>query len=475
MNRLPVLLCVLLFPILAACQSQSDSASSAALSAPQNLLGVENFVVYKTRAFAVGAPILVSGPTVQRASWSPDGQFMVIEQMKTDTSVGTVQSAILDDTPVRPESSLSVYSLSNGKVSDVFRFDTAPYEDDIQWIPGSDKALVVVTKDSTSEDAPWRTAKLYILDAATASIKEFTPWGAMEGDPEAIDVMASPTQSYAFVSASFHQPDKRPMATVHGDATSKLILMTADELYVPVNVPDGFGRTMPIWSQDGATAYVLATAPSKDSTPKSAWFTVSLTNGSLTKSSKPSSFYMGGEPGGLITVRDIDQNSTNQKVTKAIHTLWLETLDPDSQNRMLLAGDATNGAVNKTLEAASYLSQGSLYIRPITEVPRSRFDQELAIWKRSQIMNKAKQAGLAFLMFASDNDDTFPSIKDKWETMLEPYVKDSSDLDGFVYSYPGGPVTDIRSPWSTQLGYMEGSDGRAVVFIDGHVKWVPKS
>ena len=474
-RHLTAVVCAFCLTASALCQRTSAEVPVPSFTWPQHVVGVENYIVYKDRAFAVSTPILVSGPTVSQATWSPDGLFMILEQARTETNVANTQTAVLDDKPLKPDSYLSVYSLNDGKVSDVMRLDENTTETDIQWIPGSDKALVVLDMISTPDDGtkPTRTAKLYVLDAASGSIKEFSPWAGVQGDAETIFASVSPTQSYAFLSATFREPDQGPNPLVPGAVTSKVALMTADELHVPINPPEGYGSPTPIWSEDGSTAYVVARPIAKTPGSKSGWFKVSLINGSLTKSDRPSSFYLGGERGGLITVRDIQQSSTNQKVTKLINTIWLETLDPDSQNRMMLAGDATGGAVNKTLQAASYISQGSLYIRPIVEVPKRRFDEELAAWNRSKAMDKARQAGLAFLMFAGDNDDTFPSSRDKWEEMLEPYLRDSSELDGFVYSLPGGPVADIANPSGTQLGYVGFNDGRAVVYVDGHVKWVP--
>jgi prepilin-type processing-associated H-X9-DG protein len=52
-------------------------------------------------------------------------------------------------------------------------------------------------------------------------------------------------------------------------------------------------------------------------------------------------------------------------------------------------------------------------------------------------------------------------------------VKNSSILEGFVYTFKGGKLSDVDKPAETVLGYIEGPGGRAVAYLDGHVKWVP--
>ncbi len=475
MNRqLPAAFCMLCIASSALSQPTDAYVPIPKFSWPQHVVGIENYLVYKDRAFAVGAPLLISGPAASKATWSPDGRYMVFQEARGESNVAGVQSATLDDKPLKADAFLNVYSLNDGKASDVLRLDADVQETDIEWIPGSDKALIAVYKVSSADSsAKTQTAKLYILDAASASIKDFAPWDPLQGDPQSVSLYPSPTQSYAFVSGTFKEPDHGPSPLVPGAVTTKLFLMTADELHVPINAPDGYTAQTPVWSEDGTAAYVIARNPSKPAGSRAGWFKVSLINGSLTPTTRPVSFYMGGEKAGLITVREIQLTATNGKVTKSINNLWLETLDPDSQNRTLLAGDATDGAVSKTLQAASYISQGSLYIRPITEIPRTRFDAELAEWDRAKALFKAREAGVAFIMYAMDNDGTLPATRDKWAEILGPYTRNNSILDGFVYSYPGGPMGNIINPAGTQLGYVGYGGGKAVVYADGHVNWVP--
>ena len=481
-RRWPALLIASLLPCYGVSQRTDASVPVAPFQMPAFSVGVENFVIYRDRAFAIGEPILVAGPKVTQASWSPDGQFMLLEQARPETRVSAIQGAVLDDKPAPAESYLCVYSLADGRMSDVMRFGDGYHEADIYWLTGAEKALVVVHQDEEAQEdsrglmVAGRDVKLYVLDATDASIQQFSPWGT--DAPSEINVFPSPGQPYAYIDVTF-PPSEVHMAGQPAqpqNQASKLLLVTADMLHTTVQIPDSGPAGFPIWSDDGMTGYVILRSPPVKGQPTTpSWYKVSLVDGGLTKVDKPASFYSGDAQNGLISVREVKETSTDEKSTHTVNTLWLETLDPDSQNRAMLAGDGSSGAINKTLEAATYISQGSLYLRPITEVPRRRFEEEKAAWTRTQMMLKARQAGLGLIMYAADNDDTFPSIRDKWIDMLGPYLQSNSVLDGFVYSYPGGPIADIHDPAGTQLGYVDSADGRAVVYADGHVQWSPKS
>jgi hypothetical protein len=176
-----------------------------------------------------------------------------------------------------------------------------------------------------------------------------------------------------------------------------------------------------------------------------------------------------------MTVRNVPEATVNGKVSGTINTLWLETVDPDSQNRVLLAGDAQNGQVNRSLDVASYLSQGSLFVRPITQVSKARYEAAATAYRRSEALSRSRQVGIAALMYGGDHDDILPGRDERFHDMLAPYLKDAETMNGFVYTFPGGNVAGLENPSATELGYIQFDDGRAVVYADGHAQWVPNS
>ena len=92
--------------------------------------------------------------------------------------------------------------------------------------------------------------------------------------------------------------------------------------------------------------------------------------------------------------------------------------------------------------------------------------------QRAAAMSSGKQLGLAVLMYTQDYDEVLPTpegIEDK----IEPYLKNRELFSGFVYIFPGGSLADIKNPVETELGYVNGPKGRAIIYVDGHVKWRP--
>jgi prepilin-type processing-associated H-X9-DG protein len=85
-------------------------------------------------------------------------------------------------------------------------------------------------------------------------------------------------------------------------------------------------------------------------------------------------------------------------------------------------------------------------------------------------MAKLSQIGKALMMFASDNDDAFPTQEQLDNRGIDGYLGNPSLLNGFVYN---GRTAMGDSPARTEAGYMLCPGGRAILFQDGHVVFVP--
>ena len=435
---------------------------------------VRDFLVFKDQAFIVGRPILVAGPAVSDPSWSPTGKVLTYVQSQHETNILNVQGAVKDQKPIPPERTFCVYSLDSGKSSQIIALDADGSNDvSVYWLAGGDQAIVEIRK--LDQDAPRPGDKLYLLDADTASLKDFNPW---EGTDEPRDylVYPSPSQPYAFIHANFMHRSYASDGKVKLTPTSQTVYVSSSGQFSSIHLPDGSSANAAFWSEDGTRGYIVFKSQDESGKPKSTWYNFAIATGKLTPVDRPTptDLYQGQQHGGLISVRIVTQPSTDGKSTANLAALWLETADPDSQNRLLLAGDASEGEVNHTSDCASYITQGSLYVRPISEVPKRRYTEALVVFNRSELLHQVRDDGLALIMYAADYDDIFPSSQANLSSILDPYLKDSSLLAGFVYTYPGGPISNITDPSNTQIGYVDGGDGRAIVYADGHAKWVPK-
>ncbi|MCW5941569.1 MAG: hypothetical protein KIS66_05015 [Fimbriimonadaceae bacterium] len=128
--------------------------------------------------------------------------------------------------------------------------------------------------------------------------------------------------------------------------------------------------------------------------------------------------------------------------------------------------------VSPTGRHVAYTHKGIAMVRELVEVPRSVYEQARNAAARVEALSKGKQCALALLMFAADNGDKLPSNKDDWAKAIEPYLKNASLLEGFVYTYGGGFMTEIGSPATQEIGYVNAPGGRAIVYADGHVRFV---
>jgi hypothetical protein len=139
----------------------------------------------------------------------------------------------------------------------------------------------------------------------------------------------------------------------------------------------------------------------------------------------------------------------------------------------ILTTDGTKPNFSPKFDAVAYVSQSNLMVRLLARVPRDAYDQARMAAARSEALNKAKQVGLGFIMYASDMDDVLPGQDADIRTLIGPYLKNDSLFDGFNYTFGGGNVQDVEKPAETEMGFVPGPGGRAVVYIDGHAKWIP--
>jgi hypothetical protein len=150
------------------------------------------------------------------------------------------------------------------------------------------------------------------------------------------------------------------------------------------------------------------------------------------------------------------------KTTPAIDLDRMVGLCPASFKPLL----SPNGA------CVAYVDNGALLLREIKSIDFQLALRIKADELRSKALSEAKQVGLALLICAADLDDVFPT-GENFVNRLAPYIMDREALNGFNYTFAGGPIDQIKDPSKTELGFTMAPGGRAVVYADGHAKWVP--
>jgi prepilin-type processing-associated H-X9-DG protein len=154
-----------------------------------------------------------------------------------------------------------------------------------------------------------------------------------------------------------------------------------------------------------------------------------------------------------------------------IPVLWLQS-NVASKSRAMVAPGATRGSIAPDGSAVSYISQGALWISRIERMRRADFDAAYDRAIQDRAVLSAKQVGLATTMYANDYDEMYPPADD-FENLVYPYIKNRDVLQGFVFLMNGDSLSGIKSPATTIIGYIIAPGGRAVVYADGHVKWIP--
>lgn len=123
--------------------------------------------------------------------------------------------------------------------------------------------------------------------------------------------------------------------------------------------------------------------------------------------------------------------------------------------------------------AVAYVDAGALLVREIKEINPKFAEELLEAAEKAEMLSIAKQVGTALMIYAADMDDVLPS-PDKFND-ISPYLRNNDMMKSFTYTYSGGPMKNVGKPAETELGYVQGATGRAVVYADGHAKWIPNT
>ncbi|MFN3729028.1 MAG: hypothetical protein ACK4XJ_04880 [Fimbriimonadaceae bacterium] len=150
---------------------------------------------------------------------------------------------------------------------------------------------------------------------------------------------------------------------------------------------------------------------------------------------------------------------------------WLQSRGDQRFHSALIASSAFRAELSPTGQAVFYVSAEGAFMRPFVEIPA----EALAAIERTEILSQAKQVGTALHIYAADNGDKFPPDGSDL-SVLDPYLRNRAVREGFVYTYRGPrELTQLQNPSQTEVGYIEGPGGRAVVYADSSVRWRPNN
>lgn len=151
-----------------------------------------------------------------------------------------------------------------------------------------------------------------------------------------------------------------------------------------------------------------------------------------------------------------------------------------NERATLIAADSALAEVSPQGDAILYAAHGAAFFREIRRINAQQLRDALNRADRERYLQQAKRIAVATMMYVQDYDEMFPPNfgNEGVAEVLTPYLKDRSafEVDGvfaFRYLLDGQTIGSIDSVVDTEVGYLEVSGGRIVIYADGHVKWVP--
>ena len=146
--------------------------------------------------------------------------------------------------------------------------------------------------------------------------------------------------------------------------------------------------------------------------------------------------------------------------------------DPGLAGPVILDADPSSQVISSKGRYVAYAKRGGVYVCPFEPVDADYLKKIVATRAKLQAMNKAKQVAVALIIYGADYDDILPP-NGNWKDSVYPYLKNRDMTNGFNYILDGQNMTGIDEPANMEMGSIDTPYGRAIAYVDGHVKWVP--
>ena len=450
--------------------------SIATRSWAQPSLQKESFLLTDTEAIGVLPADMAASGEVESAKWSSDGRYALIFRTVFRLSPNQLKGYLSQSLNIAPgETVITVWDNKARQSQDVWK---RPFGGGrimrVEWLPGTAIALVMVeTLESPTEPGGRPRSHFGVLrvNAATGISKPLVD--DAQGDAWQLEV--SPVLPLSLIRYM-----ERPVAgtvapggaRVRAPAQEGLLLLRDDgNIGKRIPLPSGLFLYEVVWAADGSP--ILRTAargqPGSNVVRKS--YTMEPRTGLTSEVSPEPPLF--AKPPDAVSVR-LKNTSVEVSEKGAAHKvpfLWLESAVPSERPVTLVAPNASMGAISPGGDAILYRSNGAAWVAPLMRLTKSEYARLIGQIERTGAIEKAKQLASALQKYAVDNNDTLPSAGTDVNDSISPYLKMSGVFEGFSYTFRGGPLSGVNSPGTTEMGFVTGPGGRAVIFVDGHVTW----
>lgn len=420
------------------------------------------------KAYLMMPPTVASEGQVETMSWSSDGRYLVLQRAVMKLPAKRLAELMLNPPSDMPspnelfETRLESYDVETGNRRNLLNRPGQNYVSG-GWVAGRAVYVAIVQTIPRMPDQKVES-NLVRFDAANGT--SAVVWRAASEPTEFPQLFLSPTRPIGFVamrgadgvpSALALDADGRPSGApmpLHG-----------------VPWPLGFSY----WSGDGLTLVSVEGRRKGESYQQSfRQFDLRTMTSSVPKD----------RPEPYAPPISLQTNVITQRLG-ALHdrTFSVGLLTPGGEKPSagegkepdppgILDVEVERIEVSPTSRHVAYTHKGVALVRELVAVPRAAYERARDAAARTEALSKGKQCALALIMYAADNEDKLPSNKGDWAGSIKPYLRNESTLEGFVYTYPGGFLSEIAAPAMQEIGYVSAPGGRAVVYADGHVKFV---
>jgi len=184
--------------------------------------------------------------------------------------------------------------------------------------------------------------------------------------------------------------------------------------------------------------------------------------------------------------RKVDVEDDHRK--GRLDMLWIACVEDHKANHMCvtLDEDFRTASWSDNCRKLAYISRNRAYVAEMAwRAPNSSEKLDAGIplseeEEKDMMVKNASQLGHSILVSASDRDGTFPSAE-SFRNDIEPYLGGRDVMlrpgtDQYIVQYfPQPPIGQIESPSDTILAILDAGYGwQVVIYVDGHVKVVPK-
>lgn len=429
------------FPLLALALALSSGIGAEAREPSLNdLLAIGEQAV-------LAVPPSVVADYAERGVWSQDGRYVL-----------TWRNAIrlpfnLNGEAPPVDSGLWLWSAQSGKCREVWLSRLQHQQNSpIGWLSGTSIALTTVdVPPSQPNPAVKNQADRWIarIDARTGSVK----LTARVQDYDSIQI--APRVPYA----------------VGRDTEGRLRLIKSDGMLgQEILLPGGERPSVPFWGSDGATLLIGSFSQEKQALVGQV-FGFDPRTGKVRPVDSPAAVWRDPEPAGALRLLHSRGDLRDGPQSVALKPLWLTARDGARTERTLIAPDTDWAKLSPAGDAVLYLQDGALLVRRLVSLPKTALTQAREAALRSTVMSDCRQIGLALIIHANRHDEQLPAQGEPIDAIIIEAVKSETIALGFIYTFPGGKLTDIQEPSKTILGYKLGPGGRANLFADGHVAW----